>query len=92
MLCDDALVDSAGILHGTSGTFEDSGQYGRAFTLLAPYQEQLLIQFAGDDFRDLEVAASGNSYGMTGSCESSQGTVWLLSPRTVVTFRCVAHH
>ena len=45
-----------------------------------PLQQKLVVGFDGDDFRDLEVDASGKLYGTTGSCGGYKGTVWQLTP------------
>jgi hypothetical protein len=73
-------IDAAGNLYGTSGTSEPAGSSGEVFKLLQPYQEQSLIGFNGDDFRDMEVDTSGKLYGTTGACRGSAGTVWQLTP------------
>jgi hypothetical protein len=47
--------------------------------LIAPFDEQNLFVFPGDDFGNLNAGASGNLYGTTGHCGSSYGTVWQLT-------------
>ena len=54
---------------------------GDVYKVLRPWDDdRSLVSFAGNDFRDLEVDASGKLYGTTGAC-STKGTVWQLTPQ-----------
>ena len=82
----DLTIDAAGNLYSTEGGYAPGfgGPYywGNIYKVLWPQQEdRSLVWFGGNDFRDLEVDASGKLYGTTGSCRSSQGSVWQLTPQ-----------
>ena len=56
--------------------------WGNIYKVLWPQQEdRSLVEFAGNDFSDVKVGASGKLYGTTGTCGSSNGTVWQLTPQ-----------
>jgi uncharacterized repeat protein (TIGR03803 family) len=79
----DVAIDAAGNLYGTEGGSVYPGfQWGKVFKLPQPHVEQRLVGFAGADFQDVEVGPSGKLYGTTGTCGSSEGTVWQLTPPT----------
>ena len=73
-------IDAAGQLYADLGTEEYCCQFGYVFKWTGVNQEQQLVWFAGDDFRDVELGPNGDLYGTTGSCGGSPGTVWQLSP------------
>jgi hypothetical protein len=81
----DVVIDTAGNIYATEGGGTSNGvgihYRGNVIKLGAPHEDQYLVGFAGDDFRDLELDASGKVYGTTGACGSNQGTVWQLTPQ-----------
>ena len=82
----DVAIDSGGNIYLTEGGDKyncDQGErchWGHVVKLLAPNQDQQIVGFSGDDFRDIEVDDSGKLYGTTGACGTSNGAVWQLSP------------
>jgi len=82
----DLAFDAAGNLYATEGGYTPGagGDYywGNVFKVLWPQQEdRSLVGFRGNNFRDLEVDASGKLYGTTDSCGNYEGSVWQLMPQ-----------
>jgi uncharacterized repeat protein (TIGR03803 family) len=82
----DLTIDAAGNLYATEGadtpTAGGDQSWGNVYKVLRPWDEdRSLVLFGGNDFRDLEVDASGKLYGTTGACGNSNGTVWQLTPQ-----------
>jgi len=80
-------VDSAGQVYATEGSYTHvyDWQCGNYIfycdgNIHQVGTQDLLVDFRGDVFRDLEIGASGNFYGTNGACGSSNGAVWQLAP------------
>ncbi len=79
----DLTIDAAGNLYATKGQdWADCVGDHYSGEVYEPAYERSLVSFAGDNFLDVEVDASGKLYGTTGACGQGQsiGTVWQLSP------------
>ncbi|MFI5116389.1 MAG: choice-of-anchor tandem repeat GloVer-containing protein [Terriglobales bacterium] len=81
----DLAIDAAGNLYAAEGGQDvDLGgehYWGNIYKVLGWGWDPPLVGFGGNNFRDLELDASGKLYGTTGACGGSNGTVWQLTPQ-----------